>query len=50
VVDREADVAVAGASVDTALPVEGRVNDQALEKPVERVERLLVVGWRSVEA
>jgi hypothetical protein len=44
-VDGEADVAVKGAGVNTALPMEGRVDDEALKKPVEGVECLLVVGW-----
>jgi hypothetical protein len=41
---------VEGAGVDVALPVKGGVDDEALEKPMERVEQLLVVGWRSVKA
>jgi hypothetical protein len=37
-VDRKADVAVEGAGIDAALPVEWGVNDEALEKPLECVE------------
>jgi hypothetical protein len=49
-VDGEAYVAVKGAGVNAALPVEWRVDDEALEVAVESVERLLDICWRSVKA
>jgi hypothetical protein len=45
VVNREADVAVEGAGIDAVLPVERGVDDEVLEKPMECVERLLIIGW-----